>query len=58
MKQKQQKVAEMGEAIEAVKELENATGVKVQTGLRAGAGPKKGGGGQEQPLYGVPASTT
>jgi hypothetical protein len=43
------------EAVEAVKELENKTGVKVQTGLRAGAGGGgTGGGGVYQPLYGAP----
>lgn len=58
MKLKSKKVAETGAAIDAVKDLEHATGVKVQTGLKAGAGGGKGGGGSEQPLYGAPVSST
>ncbi|MEQ1571526.1 MAG: hypothetical protein ABMA64_38215 [Myxococcota bacterium] len=59
MKVKNVNAAAKAEAVEAVKSLENATGVKVQTGLRAGGGGKGGaGGGQEQPLYGVPNSST
>jgi hypothetical protein len=42
------------EAVEAIKELENKVGVKVQTGLRAGAGGKDDGGDLVHPMYGVP----
>lgn len=45
-------------AIASVKELESATGVKVKSGLRAGAGGGGGKGGQVQPLYGAPLDNT
>lgn len=44
----------IAEAVEAVKDLESKTGVKVKSGLRAGGGGGKGLGGVAQPLYGAP----
>lgn len=45
---------QVSDAIDAVKDLESKTGVKVKSGLRAGAGAGGGKGGIAQPMYGVP----
>lgn len=57
MKTKTTQQASIETAVEAVKGLESATGVKVKSGLRAGAGGGGGKGGQYQPLYGTPTGT-
>ncbi|MEQ1503836.1 MAG: hypothetical protein ABMB14_16465 [Myxococcota bacterium] len=42
------------EAIDAVKDLESGTGIKVKSGLKAGGGAGGiGKGGGNQPLYGI-----
>ena len=55
MKEQKARQTEVEAAIAAVKELESTTGVKIRSGLKAGAGPTGGGkGGSYQPLYGAP----
>ena len=54
MKLRQTQKKEIDAAIDAVKDLEVGTGVKVKSGLRAGGGVGGGKGSTVQPLYGAP----
>ena len=56
MKKRTVQRRQVDEAVEAVRELESETGVKVKSGLRAGDGSGGGKGNVYQPLYGAPTS--
>lgn len=57
MKDRKSQKSEIDAAIDAVKDLESATGVKIKSGLKAGIGGGGGKGGTYQPLYGAPTGS-
>ncbi|MEZ4241275.1 MAG: hypothetical protein R3F59_34980 [Myxococcota bacterium] len=57
MKDRKPQQTDVKDAIDAVKDLESNTGVKIRSGLRAGGGGGTGKGGTYQPLYGAPTGS-